>query len=477
MPAVFDLLQALAQDQLRCLHDLVGSCSDLRTVPMVCDGDTSTADRVHIQKAVGNVILTNPDMLHHTLLPDHKAWRRLFNNLRYVVIDEAHHYRGAFGAHVSAVFRRLLRVCLYYGNCPQIICCTATVANPLQHICRLLPLQAMCNEDVEGLSEEALCNALNVRVIDASFDGAPTGGRTMVMWNPPLRESSASSGVESNLSEASIMQGSDATAFEPAASEDNKPALSNERCSSIYETAVLLSQFIVCQQRTIAFCRVRKLVELVYKYTQTILTNQHREDLLPLVASYRGGYSKEERRDIEADLFSNRLLAVTATCALELGINIGQLNVTLHMGFPGTFSSLLQQIGRAGRSMQPSLHVIVCFNCPIDQYFVNHPDKLIHSQAESVIVDCENMYILRDHIVCAAKEVPLNYDFVHPSTQRKVSDASIWGKTYLPCLQYLHEHERVFVVKQPEQKGDLEAWRKPDMTKSMFFRSALLIPL
>lgn len=453
---------------------------------MVCDGDTPLPDRIQIMKSVGNVILTNPDMLHYTLLPEHKAWKRLFANLRYVVIDEAHHYRGAFGAHTSAVFRRLLRVCLHHHCRPQFICCSATIANPLRHVLRLLPLHAMSppaataklhspSSQPEEESEEEICQQLRIEVITSSVDGAPRGERqafsplcfllpsptcsscvsiarwsqlqvvtclscvlfyivrrTVVIWNPPLKvrasQSSSSllsprslppedgspsapvASMPSSLEELQFLNEA-ALPVVDAPSPASLPAVASpslERRSTNYETSQLLAHFLISSQRTLAFCRVRKLVELVYKYTQHILEHQyHRPDLLPRLSSYRGGYTKDERRQIEYDLFHRNLHAVAATNALELGINIGELNATLHMGFPGTFSSLLQQMGRAGRSTQPSLHVVVCFNCPMDQFFAQNPDHLVQGKPESVVVECNNRYILRNHLVYAAQEVPL----------------------------------------------------------------------
>lgn len=184
--------------------------------------------------------------------------------------------------------------------------------------------------------------------------------------------------------------------------------------SPIVETATLFATLVTWKLRTIAFCKTRKLVELVYKYALRNLERWNRQDLMSSISSYRGGYMEAERRLIESDLFHNRLLGVAATCALELGIDVGSLDVSVHMGFPGTFSSLWQQAGRAGRSGRPSLSIIICFECALDQYFSRNPDVLLRSEYESAILDVDNIHVLRSHIACAAKEVPLNFEFILP---------------------------------------------------------------
>lgn len=216
------------------------------------------------------------------------------------------------------------------------------------------------------------------------------------------------------------------------------------RASSIWETASIFTALVKKHLRTLAFCKARKLVELVLNYSLRNLETSGAAHLMSTVASYRGGYTKEERRVIESDLFSGRLLGVTATNALELGIDVGALDATLHMGFPGTFSSLWQQAGRAGRSGRSSLSIIVCFESPIDQYFARHPEVLFHSPVEPAILDVNNLHVLHAHMLCAAAEVPLNYPFA--SGQRRVCDADLWGAKYKELLQYIVEARKVLSV-------------------------------
>lgn len=474
--------KALAQDQFQAINRICCVLNERlskQAIPgimaSVCDGDTSYDDRKAVMTS-SNIVLTNPDMLHFTLLPDHSNWSRIFRSLKYVVIDEAHHYRGGFGAHVAAVMRRLIRVCLFYGSRPQFICCSATIANPKEHMLRLIPLQVLGQEVV---------------VIDQ--DGSPRGCRHFLIWNPPLLASqkqnnkSTYSLTQTDLAtkESSLTSSSDIIkpiiTKDPQYSIKENPADSysthvtclhdfvektvdgvsafsqypnehvtytggwkrkktkalqthktkayahvtaspfpgstedymSERSSSILETSKLFSLLAKKQVRTIAFCGGRKLVELVLKYSLDDFNNAERPDLVSKVASYRGGYNKEERRMIERDMFSGNLLGITATCALELGIDIGNLDCTLHLGFPGSYSSLWQQAGRAGRSKRDALSVMICFDSPLDQFLCANPAVLFRSPPEPAIVDTSNVHILRSHILCAALECPLNTRFTN----------------------------------------------------------------
>ncbi len=196
---------------------------------------------------------------------------------------------------------------------------------------------------------------------------------------------------------------------------ENDPELSMgtkvNSVSPIAETAALFSTLVKLKRRTIAFCGTRKLVELVYAHSSRYLSMWNEPEALNLISSYRGGYTDNDRRSIEQRLFNNQLLGVTTTCALELGVDIGSLDATIHMGFPGSFSSLWQQAGRAGRSGRPSLSIIVCYNAPLDQYFAKNPSELLRSDFENAILNIENVNILQGHLACAAKEIPLNYPF------------------------------------------------------------------
>ncbi|RYH00924.1 hypothetical protein EON65_48685, partial [archaeon] len=205
--------------------------------------------------------------------------------------------------------------------------------------------------------------------------------------------------------------------------------------------------------RTLAFCGVRRCVELVYKYTSNLLTQHKQEDLISLLGSYRGGYSKEERREIEQQLFNEHLLAVTTTSALELGIDIGSMECTLHLGMPATGSAFAQQMGRAGRKTQPSLHIVVAFNSPIDQYYIHNPDKLFANKqlaGERVVVNVDNVYTLRHHLVLAAKEVPLNFPLAcwQDGQRWTVSDCELWGDEYEDCVEYLINSHKLYMMKE-----------------------------
>lgn len=243
-----------------------------------------------------------------------------------------------------------------------------------------------------------------------------------------------------------------ASSYFPAESErsDGPIAVPQvRRLSSIFETSNIFCTLVKKHLRTLAFCKVRKLVELVLGYSLRNLETSGAGHLTSSLASYRGGYTKEERRAVESDLFSGRLLGVTATCALELGIDVGALDATLHMGFPGTFASLWQQAGRAGRSGRPSLSIMVCFESPVDQYFARHPQVLFGSPVEPALLDVNNAHILYSHLLCAAEEVPLNYKFSVRSSRepadpgRPVTDLDIWGDRYSELLQYLVEANKI----------------------------------
>lgn len=416
--------------------------------PVTCDGDSSLGDRILIKNGHGNIILTNPDMLHHTLLPNHNQWKRIFTNLKYVIIDEAHAYSGAFGTHVALVLRRLARICFFYGKLPQFICCSATIANPKEFVKQLIPLEWLQLVSSK-LKKSENTGDLNLVVIDSSLDGSPQGERTIVFWNsnssPPINKTSKPS-IPANTCYDSIAplncydkQYVDFKPdFQPLENfNEEKPEENLQTFSTIYETALLFSKILTYKLRTIAFCKTRKLVELVYKYSRQILSQWNREDLLKSISSYRGGYTKEERRQIESLLFNNDLLGVMTTSALELGIDVGSLDVSLIMGFPGSYSSLWQQIGRSGRSERPGLAIIVCFNSPLDQYFVKNPQILLETSCEASIIDIENPLILKGHLLLASKEIPLNFSFDLFSSENP--EQSMWGNSYVSLLSSLYE--------------------------------------
>jgi DEAD/DEAH box helicase domain-containing protein len=336
--------KALAQDQLRKLEAFgAGSVFLADTY----DGDTPPAQRREIRRQT-QVVLSNPDMLHVGLLPHHTAWAEFFRNLRYVVIDEVHVYRGVFGSHMANVLRRLRRVCDFYGSHPQFICCSATIGNPGE------------------LCEELLGQPFTV--IDQ--DTAPRGRRLTAFWNPPIIEE-----------------------------------LTGRRRSANQEAARLLAGLVRAGVRTLAFTLSRMQAELVLRYTREQLKDS--PSLQARVAPYRGGYLPEERRELERRLFAGELLAAVSTSALELGVDIGGLDAVLMVGFPGSLASLRQQAGRAGRAQQESLAVLIAMPGGIDQYLMEYPDFVLKAAHERALCHPGNRFILGAHLLCAAYELPL----------------------------------------------------------------------
>ncbi|NLF29621.1 MAG: DEAD/DEAH box helicase [Planctomycetes bacterium] len=343
--------KALAQDQLGTLMRWTGA-EGLADVlrPAVYDGDTPAHNRTRIRNEA-SVVLTNPDMLHVGILPYHTKWHAFLRNLRYIVLDEVHVYRGIFGSHVAGVVRRLLRLCEHYGASPSILCCSATIANPLDLAGRL--------------------TGREMTLVDN--DGAPRGRKYFVLWNPPF--------VDAN----DVM-----------------------RRSANIEAVKLLTALVRRRAQTIAFTKARVVAELIYRYAGEMLAGEG--DLARRIRPYRGGYLPTERRQIERELFSGELLAVAATNALELGIDVGSLDAALLVGFPGTICSTWQQAGRAGRTSSESLTVLVAYNEPVDQYLMRHPDYLFAATHEHAVIDPFNPHILAAQLSCACFEKPLTED-------------------------------------------------------------------
>lgn len=339
--------KALAQDQLRGLRryaELEPSLSEV--VKAGCyDGDTPPSTRRKLRDEA-SIILTNPDMLHQGILPYHTRWSKFFMNLRYVVVDEIHTYRGIFGSNVANVIRRLNRICRHYGSSPQFICSSATIANP------------------HDLAERL--TGVPMTLIDN--DGSPRGEKSFVLWNPPVID-----------------------------------VAGMERRSSNIEAQDLMVALMRNGVRTIAFGRARIVAELMYRYVRESLPS----DLAGKVRAYRGGYLPEYRREIERQLFSGELMGITSTNALELGIDIGGLDAAIIIGFPGTVASLWQQAGRAGRSADDSVVFFVGYNDPIDQFLMRHPTYLFGQSPEAAVIDPDNPYILANHMRCSAFELPL----------------------------------------------------------------------
>ncbi|GAH91270.1 unnamed protein product, partial [marine sediment metagenome] len=271
---------------------------------------------------------------------------------RYVVVDEAHTYRGVFGSHVACVLRRLRRLCQFYDSNPQFICCSATIANPGEHAERLV--------------------GLPFTVVDN--DGSPHGGKDFVFWNPPI------------IDEAKSV-----------------------RRSANSEAANLFAELVSHNIRSLTFTRTRRLTELIYNYTRRRLAEVS-SALTRKIKPYRAGYLPEERRQIEQELFGGKLLGVVATTALELGIDIGDLEATVLTGYPGSIASTWQQAGRSGRGRDKSISFLIGLDNPLDQYFMRHPDSFFGKSFENALVNPDNPYILRAHLLCAAWELPLTSD-------------------------------------------------------------------
>ncbi|WP_026581110.1 DEAD/DEAH box helicase [Bacillus sp. J33] len=338
--------KALAQDQKSEINEMIQE-SGLSINSYTYDGDTPASIRQKVRKA-GHVVITNPDMLHSAILPHHTKWVSLFENLKYVVIDELHIYRGVFGSHVANVIRRLRRICRFYGSDPIFICTSATIANPL--------------ELAEKLTEKP------VKLIDNN--GAPSGKKHFVFYNPPIV---------------------------------NKPL--NIRRSATLEVRKLAGELLKNRIQTIVFARSRVRVEILLSYLQELVKHK----LGPkAIRGYRGGYLPTERRDIEKGLRSGDIYGVVSTNALELGVDIGQLQVCVMTGYPGTIASSWQQAGRAGRRHGESLVIMVASSSPLDQYVIQNPDYFFNKSPETARINPDNLIILVDHIKCAAYELPFN---------------------------------------------------------------------
>lgn len=339
--------KALAQDQLRSLGELGGRIEGLTGLtPVAYDGDTDQDSR-NWSRRHANAILTNPDMLHAGILPFHGRWANFFKRLKIVVIDELHVYRGIFGTHLAQILRRLRRICATYGSDPVFVFASATIGDPA------------------SLASE-LCAQT---VVTVDVDGSPRGERLVAVWRPP-------------------------------AGTDGVPV------SASTATALLLAGLVAEGRRTIAFTRSRRGAELVAGRAKRLVGDL----LAPSIVPYRGGFLASERRAIERGLFDGSVRGVAATNALELGMDIGGLDACICSGFPGTIASFRQQIGRAGRSAQESLAVLVAGDDALDQWYAEHPTELFTRPAERVVVNTANPFVLTPHIACAAHELPLTHE-------------------------------------------------------------------
>src|SRR5882757_8943038 len=338
--------KALAQDQLSELHDLNTRLAD-RFGMFTYDGDTPGDARRSIREK-GHIVLTNPDMLHTGILPHHTKWTRLFENLKYIVIDELHSYRGVFGSHLCNVLRRLQRIARFYGSAPQFICCSATIANP--------------GELAERLLED------EVEVLNAN--GAPAGEKTFVFYNPPVV---------------------------------NK-ALGIRR-SYINESARVAQEFLKHEMQTMVFANARLQTEVLLTYLQQ--ANPQPPGKPETIRGYRGGYLPSERREIERGIRDGRIRGVVSTSALELGIDVGSLDSVVMAGYPGTIAATWQRAGRAGRRSGSSCAVMVASSAPLDQYIVKNPDYFFGNTPEHAFIQPDNLEILLNHLKCAAFELPI----------------------------------------------------------------------
>ncbi|UCG62587.1 MAG: DEAD/DEAH box helicase [Candidatus Zixiibacteriota bacterium] len=339
--------KALSQDQLSELYELIQKIDvDIKTYTF--DGDTPQTARRLIRSA-GHIVVTNPDMLHAGILPHHTKWIKLFENLKYVVIDEVHHYRGVFGSHLANVIKRLMRICRFYGSSPTFICCSATIANPRELTQRIIDRE--------------------VTLIDNN--GAPSGERHFLIYNPPV--------INKQL---------------------------GIRKSAINEASQLAATFLKQKIQTIVFAHFRLYVEVLLTYLQRDLKGSFGQGIN--IAGYRGGYLPNERRRIEAGLRDGSITGVVSTNALELGVDIGRLDVSIIVGYPGSIASLWQQAGRAGRRSGTAVTIMVANSSAINQFLCYEPRFIFDRTPESGIIDPDNLIIRTNHLKCATFELPFD---------------------------------------------------------------------
>ncbi|OEU90514.1 hypothetical protein DB35_04825 [Streptomyces abyssalis] len=366
--------KALAADQRRAVAEVAAPLGT-SVRPAVFDGDTPVEEREWV-RVFSNYVLTNPDMLHRGILPAHARWASFLRSLRYVVIDECHTYRGVFGSHVAQVIRRLRRVCARYGSDPVFLLASATAADP----------------------GEAATRLTGVPVAEVTEDASPRGELVFALWEPPLTD----------------LEG-----------ERGAPV----RRTATAESAELLTDLAVQGVRTVAFVRSRRGAELISLIAQDRLAAVDRS-LSGRVAAYRGGYLPEERRALERSLHTGELLGLAATNALELGVDVSGLDAVLITGYPGTRASVWQQAGRAGRTGEGALAVLVARDDPLDTYLVHHPDSLFRAPVESTVLDPDNPYVLAPHLCAAAAEIPL-----------QEADSELFGPGFAGLLRQLEERK------------------------------------
>ena len=337
--------KALAQDQVAELLE-INRAGELGVRACTFDGDTPGDARQAI-RLHGDIVVSNPDMLHQAILPHHTKWAQFFENLRFIVIDEVHTYRGVFGAHVANLMRRLKRICAFYGSSPQFILCSATIGNPVEHAMNLIELP------VHAITES----------------GAPRGDRHVLLWNPPV--------VNRDL---------------------------GLRASARSQSNRIARLAIKAGLKTLVFAASRTMVEVLTKYLKDVFDHDPRKPAR--IRAYRGGYLPNERRAIEREMRAGSVAGIVSTSALELGVDIGSLDIVVLNGYPGTIAATWQRFGRAGRRQQPSLGVLVASSDPLDQYLVRHPEFFRDAPPEHARIHSDQALILLDHIRCAAFELP-----------------------------------------------------------------------
>ena len=359
--------KALSQDQQSELNEVI-EAAGLPVKTVTYDGDTPASIRVAARDG-GRIIITNPDMLHTGIMPNHPKWIKFLSNIKFIVIDEVHIYRGVFGSHVTNVIRRLKRICRFYGSDPQFICSSATIGNP----------------------KELAENILEAPAVLVDNNGAPSGEKHFILYNPPLVD-----------------------------------PVQGIRRGVVLESQNLALKFLRRGVKTIVFCRSRIRTELIASYINSRLANIFTDNSRIRVEAYRGGYLPSERREIERGMRDGSIQGIVSTNALELGIDIGGLDASILAGFPGSISSSWQQAGRAGRRTDSSLSILIASASPVDQYVIENHEYFFGKNPESALIDPDNIYILLDHLKCAVFELPLEAD-------------EIFGKQSRELMMYLEE--------------------------------------
>ncbi len=360
--------KALSQDQVAEINEL-NAAGELGVRAYTFDGDTPGDARKAVRTR-GDIVVTNPDMLHQGILPHHTKWAQFFESLKYIVIDELHTYRGVFGSHMANVMRRLRRVCRFYGVDPVFISCSATIANPGELA------ELLVGDTVHAIRES----------------GAPSGPKTLLLWNPPV--------VNPDL---------------------------GIRASARSQSSILAREAVKAGLKTIVFAQTRLMVEVLTKYLKDAFDKDPRRPAR--VRAYRGGYLPTERRETEHKLRADQVDCVVATSALELGVDIGSLDVCVLNGYPGTIAGTWQRLGRAGRRNRPALGILVASSLPLDQYIVRNPEFFLGASPEHARIAPDQLLILLDHIRCAAFELPFS------------DDDDFGSDALLPFLEYLEQEQ------------------------------------